>query len=521
MKKRFLRCFSVPAALFCMTVLSPFQAAFPVSAEGEAEEKVYNGMVYEISEDGTSVTIMYCTDDLPAELVIPSEIDGLPVTGFSQMAFYNRENLTSVTIPETVTSFGMQTFLSCKNLKTVNLPAGLTSIDEGAFAMCTSLESITLPDGLKEIGNLVFSGCTALKEINIPASVDTFGEPAFGETPWLEAKKAENPLVVVNDILLCCDGTEHVTVPEGVKAIAPYAFGWESKSPLTEIDLPDSLTRLMYVAFAYCPNLKTIHYSENLTDIERFAFDGTAWLDDRRAEDPFVVVNGVLVDATTLTGDVTIPDTVKIIGEGAFWGFSEEGGVTDVVIPDSVTEIRANAFYDCEKLEKVTLPETVRTIEKNVFENCKSLTEITLPKSVREIGRTAFYGCEALREITILNPNCSIYDSFDTIASGMDFDTWTTYFNGEIVGYDNSSAQRYAEKYSYQFRSLGGAPAVEYDFNSDSAFDISDAVVFAKYLSESLAPEEVPADALLDTSDLDGNGLLTLQDLRLLLQKLA
>ena len=480
------------AALLLLPGLAQPAAFVPAAAIEEYVEPeilTANGLKYFV-EDG-AVHITGYTDDIPAELVIPSEIDGLPVKYLSQMAFYNCEKLTAVTIPETVTSFGFQNFLSCKNLKTVNLPDGLTGIYEAAFAQCTSLESITLPDGMKEIGNLVFSGCTSLKEINIPASVDTYGEPAFGETPWLAAKKAENPTVIVNNIVISGENAEHVTIPDGVTAIAPFAFGWQGEEEciMTEIDLPDSLTNLMYGAFSGCTKLETIHYGENLTEIGRAAFDSTAWLEAQKAKDPLVVLNGVLIDAEAAEGDVTIPETVKIIGEGAFVPMVHEqdgAGIRSVVIPDTVTEIRNRAFDDCSRL-----------------------TEVSIPASVRNIGRDAFAGCEKLATVTIENPSCTIYDSDSTFSN-----TWDG-FTGTIKGYTPSTAQAYAEKYSYKFESLGEAPQQTLlgDVSLDGTVNASDAAQIliaaasmgaggaSGLTAEQEAAAEVNGDTIINASD--------------------
>jgi len=202
---------------------------------------VYQGLKYKIEDD--EVIITGYTDDLPAVLEIPAEIDGKPVTGFAQSALAQCDKLIEVTLPETVTSTGMQTFWNDKNLEKVTLPSGLKGIYEASFAQCTSLKSITIPDGCETIGNLIFAGCTALEEINIPASVINFYEPAFGGTPWLAAQQAENPLVAVNGILIDASAASgEVTVPDGVTVINAYAF--MDCDAITKMTLPASVTQI-------------------------------------------------------------------------------------------------------------------------------------------------------------------------------------------------------------------------------------------------------------------------------------
>ncbi len=69
-------------------------------------------------------------------LVIPSTIDGFPVTSIGDEAFYDDRNLKGVIIPEGVTSIGARAFYSCNVLKTIMLPSTLTTVDLTAFSDC-------------------------------------------------------------------------------------------------------------------------------------------------------------------------------------------------------------------------------------------------------------------------------------------------------------------------------------------------------------------------------------------------
>ena len=96
---------------------------------------------------------------------------------------------------------------------------------------------------------------------------------------------------------------------------------------------------------------------------------------------------------------VTIPDSVTEIGSYTFFGCS---GLTSVVIPDSVTEIGEYAFYR-SGLTSVVIPNSVTEIEVGVFEDCKGLTSVVIPNSVTKIGVWAFRGCSSLTSVIIPN----------------------------------------------------------------------------------------------------------------------
>ena len=122
-------------------------------------------------------------------------------------------------------------------------------------------------------------------------------------------------------------------------------------------------------------------------------------------------------------GTLTVPDSVKVIGKGAFSGLD---GLKTIIIPSSVTEIANDAFsYNntlenvifqensklesigirafcgCTKLKNINLPDSLKKLEQLAFYNCTSLEEITVPGSIKEIGDYCFSNCKALSKINL------------------------------------------------------------------------------------------------------------------------
>ena len=110
---------------------------------------------------------------------------------------------------------------------------------------------------------------------------------------------------------------------------------------------------------------------------------------------------------TDLDGVYSIKKGVKIIGKRAF-AFCNF--LTNIIIPESVTNIGEHAFSCCYSLTSINIPESVTTIEKTAFSCCDSLTSINIPDSVTSIGKRAFWGCDSLASITIPNSVTSIGD---------------------------------------------------------------------------------------------------------------
>jgi len=163
----------------------------------------------------------------------------------------------------------------------------------------SSSVSVNIPseiDGLPvtSIGNWAFNICQALENITIPESITSIGAGVFSGTPWLQTKIAENPLVIVNNIVIAgssCSGD--VVIPDGVTNIAGYAFSLAYN--MTSVTIPDSVKNIGDYAFYDCDKLESIVIPNGVTSIGTGAFYSCESLKS-----------------------VTIPETVKSIGDHAF-----------------------------------------------------------------------------------------------------------------------------------------------------------------------------------------------------------
>ena len=99
-----------------------------------------------------------------------------------------------------------------------------------------------------------------------------------------------------------------------------------------------------------------------------------------------------------LKGGYSIRKGVKVIGNSAFWLCSS---LTNINIPNSVTNIGNEAFSGCISLVRINIPNRIKTIKVSAFGGCKSLTSIIIPNSVTTIERSAFQHCKSLTSINI------------------------------------------------------------------------------------------------------------------------
>ena len=109
-----------------------------------------------------------------------------------------------------------------------------------------------------------------------------------------------------------------------------------------------------------------------------------------------------------LKGEYSIRKGVKVIGNEAFY-FCRS--LTNINIPNSVTNIGDSAFEKCESLTSINIPNSVTNIGDSALGNCKSLTSIKIPNSVTNIGDSAFWWCISLTSIKIPNSVTNIGDN--------------------------------------------------------------------------------------------------------------
>ncbi len=120
------------------------------------------------------------------------------------------------------------------------------------------------------------------------------------------------------------------------------------------------------------------------------------------------------IEGTTLIGytgtatDVSIPSTVKSIGEGAF---QNNTTINRVTIPKNVEGIEPYAFWGCDHLEQVSLGEGLYEVGDYAFANCPELRMVSFPSNITRIGIMAFADCASLRNIKIPYTVRSVHDT--------------------------------------------------------------------------------------------------------------
>ena len=311
----------------------------------------YNGVNYLVDYKGSE-----------SDVTLPENYNGQKYE-IHDYAFYDRDNLISLIIPD-----------------------GVTSIARYTFSGCSNLTSITIGSGIKNIGNNAFYECYRLVEI-INKSALKIAAGSGIALYAIEVHPAESRIVKQDDyIFYTYDGVNYlvgyignetdIALPETYNGqkYEIYNYAFHGRKNLTSAVITDGVTSIGSYAFWNCENLESINIPDSVTSIGDHAFS----------------VCSNLTSVTLGSGIVEIRD----------WAFSGCQSLKSINIPDGIATIDDGTFSGCRSLSKITLPNSVESIGECAFRDCEGLLEITIPDSVTSIGNKAFYGLD-LTSITI------------------------------------------------------------------------------------------------------------------------
>ena len=338
------------------------------------------------------VTITDCSESFEGDVVIPGEINGLPVKALGWESFSNKLGLTGITIPATVVSISHTAFDESKAVTSIDVhPANsVFGSDDGVLFSKDKTRLIRFPEGKAGIYHVPdgvltiadetngyarndgpFEGCALLAKVTIPASVASISFSAFNRATSLTSITVDagnSHYASVDGVLFNKDKTNLLRfpggkagdyrIPDGVTTFSNARPGragvrvygaFEGCAHLTAIALPESVARVGDSSFIGCSNLTSISVDPGNPN--------------------FSSADGVLFDAG-MSELLRFP-----LGRGGAY-----------TIPEGVTKVRGTVFHD-----------TVFYDDRiGAFHRCVHLTSIVVPSSVDTLGNDAFEGCKSL-----------------------------------------------------------------------------------------------------------------------------
>ena len=365
--------------------------------------KTKDGLLYEPAGDGSLMITGHENNEKraeydedgnvinPVELVIPAQIDGMPVSMVDGFAFQGNRHIVSVTIEEGVRYVGREAFNECTNVASIVLPESLTALEGYCFSDNRKVTEVALPHGLQDVGMNPFASCVKLEKFILPED-HLWLELADGALIGKQEKAlkafpmgaAANKYTVPSSVesinvaaFMECKNLEYVTLHEKIKELGGHAF---ERSGLKEITIPASVTDMSTNPFSHCANLEKITIDEG--NPAYYSVEGVVFGKEES--------NLLYYPMGKTDGTYTIPGTTKIVD---FDAFAWQPHLREIVIEPGVETIQPYAFYAMSNLQSVTIPETVTSLGGYAFAQCDQLRTLEIPASVTRIEDSTFaYG---------------------------------------------------------------------------------------------------------------------------------
>ena len=313
--------------------------------------------------------------------------DGTEKNSYETFVKLEDKSVTNVTIHDDTTNIGYRAFAKAE-LTSVAIPDSVQEIGIGAFAECKSLTDVTIGSGLTTIRAHAFANCDAIEKVTLDVDAPIYNFKAFKHCDKLTTLE-----LVGEDIALKPDISQtsirDIVIRDGAKTILEDAFSSEALKHIETIRIPTSVVAIEDGAFSK-PDLDGLFISSDVTSKFKVVFE------DASHSSLESIGSGAFVGCKGIS-DISLPDSVKTIGEAAFAGSS----VQQIALSDNVTHLGARAFSSATELSNVELGSGITTIHSGTFEHCRSLESITMSNQVETIKQSAFYGCTSLKDVEL------------------------------------------------------------------------------------------------------------------------
>lgn len=355
-----------------------------------------------IEQAGGAIIIDYVGND--TDVVIPEEIDGLPVIGVADLGDYDYSNykvsqIQKLTIPNSVKFLSENWASDLTGLQEIEIGAGVSNLEFSMFLsggkILPNLKAVYVSDSnpyymdmdgvvySKDGKTLVFYPLAKGSAYTVPAAVTDFDILYNRQYVTLNFTANTENFITLDGVTYTKDMQKVVhcnpdksgsyVMPESVTSVAANAF--KGCNQLEEVQVSSKVTDIVYATFAECSALKTLELPETLQSVGDYAFSDCASLQS-----------------------VDLSNNLQSIGDHSFYGCRSLDGID---LSDQLTSIPDNAFENCVSLKTVTLPSAVQSLGDSAFANCTGLQSAKLNDSLQMISEYAFENCISLKEMTI------------------------------------------------------------------------------------------------------------------------
>lgn len=300
-------------------------------------------------------------------------VNTIPADTLVSVSAFEKSGVTDVVI-EDISKINNRVFADCKSLKklTINVADGPTSVPSVLVRGCENLQTVVFTGRTKNLTVIeaaAFKGTKNLNTISLPDTIKTIGKESFYSS-GIENIHLPEDLKQIGTMAFARSGLKDIVIPNKTKRLREYAF--LDCEELTEVVLPDSITKIPSGIFEKCYSLKTVNAS-NVDTACDYAFYGCKNLE---------------------TFDFSKLQSLD------FMAFAYTG-IRKAVFSDKFSELGVSAFYSCKNLQTVDMKNCkIQEIPYQCFCCCESLKNVQLPQDVTAFDSDCFFMAN-LNKITI------------------------------------------------------------------------------------------------------------------------
>lgn len=345
-------------------------------------------------------------------------------------AFNGCSSLTSIVIPDGVTVIEPYTFQNCTKLSSVNLPKTIKEIGRYAFNGCKTLNFVENTGFIETLGEYAFAEAplatfdfSSVKgdippycfnngrfydaTIIIPETVEKIGEYAFYSCDFSELVLNENLKEINKFAFYDNENLTKLSIPGSVEVIGEFSFGGIA---LAELVLNEGIKKIEYAAFSTAV-FAELTIPESLEEIEKGAFFNVTIntlnykaINCKYVHEGSSSVNSHESPFFSNVRAVNIGNKVESLPDC----FLAQTKIKSVTIPESVKTIGEFAFYYCPNLTQVDMADTVQVFNQYCFSYCYKLTELTIPRDLTAYKSNVLQQCTGIETINYNAVNCKI-----------------------------------------------------------------------------------------------------------------
>lgn len=261
-------------------------------------------------------------------------------------------------------------------------------------------------DGVQSVMGIyheAFNGCTGVTAINLPEGLTKIGGSAFRDTQITQIKIPSTVKEIGVELFSMCSNLKSIEIPGSVSTLSESLF--TRYTALESVIINEGVTNAQYAVFTNCMNLKRVEFPESMTSISSTLFANCA------------------VEYVKFGANIT---TMR--------PFDSCKKLTEVVMPDNLTEIGTNAFYYATALTKITIPAKVTSIAKRAFEGCDTLKNIEMLPMTPPTVENAFAVYEGATIVVPFGSKAAyqadaIWSKFNIVERPFNMTTTETFFH--------------------------------------------------------------------------------------------